>query len=97
MYIKDFFRATGRDAAEQTIFNSIVESIDKNYCYNTLSVDTLLSMLDDVELKLVSMNSPSFTPSQAYLQSFQQVFSSPCETSPIVWLEIKCVKTEPSR
>ncbi len=92
IYIKDFFPASGRDAAEQEIFNSIVVSIDKNYCYNTVPLDSLLSLLDNLELKLVSMNSPTFTPSLAYLESFQQVFSSRSETTPIIWLEIKCVK-----
>jgi len=80
------------DTTEQLLFDSIVASIDKNYCYNTLELDRLLSMLDLLELKLVSMNVPTFTPSQAYLESFQQLFSIFSETSPITWLEIKCVK-----
>lgn len=92
VYIKDFFLRHTVDATEQTTFRSIVESIDRNYCYNTPALAGLLSMLARAQLQVLSVSAPTFVPSRTYLDSFAQLFACASESSPIDWLEIKCVK-----
>lgn len=94
IFIKDFFMRTMPSAAEQILATKIISNIDRNYCYNTLNFNDVISALRRVGFYVDFVQVPHFVPTKSYTDAFERRLnlSTFGPIRPVDWYEIKCIK-----
>jgi cyclopropane fatty-acyl-phospholipid synthase-like methyltransferase len=96
LYVKDFYKKSVEDIAEQNVIDKIVENINKSYAYNTLDINEVQAAIQDAGLNIIMKKKFDFMDDIAIRFEFEKVNKLDIfeghTINPADWQEIKCVK-----